>query len=121
MKDGGRLSAAIEILTEIETRHRPVQPALRDWGNAHRFAGSGDRTAIGNLVFDALRNKASLSARMGEGSPRALALATYVLSWGNAVETLVEKIAADRHAPEVLSEAENIQAFRRVGRRNHSL
>ena len=107
MKDGGRLAAAIEVLTEVETRHRPVQVALKDWGAAHRFAGSGDRTVIGNLVFDALRNKASLAARMKDGAPRALALATYCLTWAKGIDALVEALSQDRHAPEALSEAES--------------
>ncbi|WP_269582148.1 RsmB/NOP family class I SAM-dependent RNA methyltransferase [Roseibium sp. Sym1] len=106
MKDGGRLAAAIEVLTEVETRHRPVQIALRDWGASHRFAGSGDRTVIGNLVFDALRNKASLAARLGDGSPRALALATYCLTWAKGLEALVAVLEEDRHAPEALSDRE---------------
>ncbi|MCX2722746.1 RsmB/NOP family class I SAM-dependent RNA methyltransferase [Roseibium salinum] len=106
MKDGGRLAAAIEVLTEVETRHRPVQIALRDWGAAHRFAGSGDRTVIGNLVFDALRNKASLAALMQDETPRALILATYSCTWQKGVEALAETLSGDRHAPEPLSEAE---------------
>jgi len=106
MKDGGRLAAAIEVLTEVDTRHRPVQVALRDWGAAHRFAGSGDRTVIGNLVFDALRNKASLSARMRDGRPRALALATYCLTWAKGIDALAETLDQDRHAPDALTEDE---------------
>jgi 16S rRNA (cytosine967-C5)-methyltransferase len=106
MKDGGRLAAAIEVLTEVETRHRPVQVALKEWGSAHRFAGSGDRTVIGNLVFDALRNKASLGARMGDGSPRALALATYCLTWDKGLSALQDVLAQDLHAPDPLSDAE---------------
>lgn len=106
MKDGGRLAAAIEVLTEVETRHRPVQIALRDWGAAHRFAGSGDRTAIGNLVFDALRNKASLAEAVQEGTPRALILATYALTWEKGVPALTEVLAQDQHAPEALTDEE---------------
>lgn len=106
MKDGGRLSAAIEVLTEVETRHRPVQLALKDWGASHRFAGSGDRTVIGNLVFDALRNKASLGARMKDGSARAVVLATYCLNWGKGLQALSDVLAQDHHAPEALSDAE---------------
>ncbi|MBN9670558.1 RsmB/NOP family class I SAM-dependent RNA methyltransferase [Roseibium aggregatum] len=106
MKDGGRLAAAIEVLTEVNDRHRPVQLALRDWGAAHRFAGSGDRTVIGNLVFDALRNKASLASVMGTDAARSLVLATYVRSWGKGVPSLVEALANDRHAPDSLSEDE---------------
>ncbi|WP_417674202.1 RsmB/NOP family class I SAM-dependent RNA methyltransferase [Roseibium sp.] len=106
MKDGGRLSAAIEVLEEVESRHRPVQNALKDWGTAHRFAGSGDRTVIGNLVFDALRHKASLAGRVGSDSPRLLALATYALTWENGLERLETVLSEDQHAPEALSEAE---------------
>ncbi len=106
MKDGGRLAAAIEVLDEVERRHRPVQVALKEWGSAHRFAGSGDRTVIGNLVFDALRNRASLSAHMQDDSPRALALATYVLTWDKGLEALTTVLCEDRHAPEPLTDAE---------------
>ncbi|XYK81076.1 MAG: RsmB/NOP family class I SAM-dependent RNA methyltransferase [Labrenzia sp.] len=106
MKDGGRLAAAIEVLDEVERRHRPVQVALKEWGSAHRFAGSGDRTVIGNLVFDALRNRASLSAQMQDDSPRALALATYVLTWDKGLEALTTVLSEDRHAPEPLTETE---------------
>ncbi len=106
MKDGGRLAAAIEVLTEVETRHRPVQVALRDWGSSHRFAGSGDRTVIGNLVFDAMRNKASLGAAMKDGSPRALILATYANTWQKGIEALLEALANDQHAPAPLTEDE---------------
>ena len=96
MKDGGRLAAAIEVLSEVATRHRPVQLALRDWGAAHRFAGSGDRTIIGNLVFDALRNRLSLAAQMASDSPRALVLATYALVWNIGTAKLTDVIEADR-------------------------
>ena len=39
MRDGGRLAAALEVLTEIETRRRPVRLALKAWGDAARYAG----------------------------------------------------------------------------------
>lgn len=116
MKDGGRLAAAIEVLDEVNSRHRPVQHALKDWGSAHRFAGSGDRTVIGNLVFDALRNRASLAAMMNSETPRALALATYARTWGNGVEALKGVLAADIHAPEAMS-AEEIGLLEDAGPR----
>ena len=37
---------------------------MKDWGVSHRFAGSGDRAAIGNLVFDALRTRSMRSERI---------------------------------------------------------
>ena len=50
MRLGGRVQAAIEVLADMEKRKRPVAETLRDWGKSHRFAGSGDRAAIGNIV-----------------------------------------------------------------------
>ena len=68
MRLGGRLAGAIEVLADIETRKRPVADALKDWGLAHRFAGSGDRAAIGNIVYDALRMKLSHAYLMDSDS-----------------------------------------------------
>ena len=67
MRMAGRVAAAIEVLNEIFDRHRPASEALKDWGKAHRFAGSGDRHAIGTLVFDVLRQRNSLADAMGDG------------------------------------------------------
>ncbi len=39
MTPGARVSAAIEVIAEIEARRRPATDALKDWGLAHRFAG----------------------------------------------------------------------------------
>lgn len=105
MKAGGRLAAAVEVLTDVETRRRPVTDALKDWGLNHRFAGSGDRTAIGNLVHDALRRRNSLAHVMGDSSPRALVLAAYAMVWGRGVDGLTLALA-EPHAPEPLTEAE---------------
>ena len=59
MTPAARLAAAIEIFENIGVQRRPASDALKDWGLAHRFAGSGDRAAIAGLVYDALRRKAS--------------------------------------------------------------
>ncbi|MXN64421.1 methyltransferase domain-containing protein [Stappia sp. GBMRC 2046] len=106
MKDGGRIAAAIDVLTDIESRRRPVQDALKDWGISHRFAGSGDRVAIGNLVFDALRAKASLSYMLDDAGPRALAIGVYAISWGRGVEGIATAFDADKHAPPALTDKE---------------
>ncbi|MHA1165295.1 MAG: RsmB/NOP family class I SAM-dependent RNA methyltransferase [Alphaproteobacteria bacterium] len=106
MKPAGRLQAAIEILSDIEQRHRPASLALADWGRGHRFAGSGDRAAIGNIVYDALRHRASIAWLMGSERPRSLALGVMVFHWGETHETLSEMFSGDVHAPEPLNEAE---------------
>jgi 16S rRNA (cytosine967-C5)-methyltransferase len=99
MRLAGRLSAAIDVLADIEARKRPVSEALKSWGLNNRFAGSGDRAAIGNLVYDALRRRASHAHRMGSDDPRSLILAVAVADWGETPETLAAAFAEDRHAP----------------------
>ena len=106
MTPAARASAAIEILADMEERKRPAAEALKDWGTSHRFAGSGDRAAIGNLVFDCLRNRASAAFAMGEGAPRALVLRTLVSQWQMTPEQVADLADGSRHAPQPLSEAE---------------
>jgi 16S rRNA (cytosine967-C5)-methyltransferase len=103
MTPGARASAAIEVLTDIAMRKRPAADALKDWGLAHRFAGSGDRAAIGNLIFDALRMRASSAYAMGEDSPRALVLRTFVSGWGLTPEAVGALADGGRFAPAPLT------------------
>jgi len=110
MRLPGRLSAAIAVLTDVETRKRPVSEALKAWGLNNRFAGAGDRAAIGNLVYDALRRRASHAALMGSDSPRALVLAVAVRDWHEDPAALSESFAGDSHAPEPLAEEEIARA-----------
>lgn len=106
MRPAGRIQAAIEVLTDIEERHRPASLALADWGRAHRFAGSGDRAAIGNIVYDALRHRASIAWRMGSQEPRALALGVMAFHWDESAESLGVMFLDDPHAPPPLNDAE---------------
>jgi 16S rRNA (cytosine967-C5)-methyltransferase len=106
MRLPGRLAAAIEVLADLEARKRPVAEALKAWGLNNRFAGAGDRAAIGNLVYDALRRKASHAWGMGEDTPRALVLSVAVREWGESPEGLNDAFAADTHGPEIISAEE---------------
>lgn len=99
MRLPGRVAAAIEVLADIERHHRPVAEALKAWGLANRFAGAGDRAAIGNLVYDALRARASHAFMMGDDGPRALALSVLVRDWGEDPGGLEAAFATDPHAP----------------------
>ena len=106
MIPAARASAAIEVLADIAKRKRPAADALKDWGLAHRFAGSGDRAAIGNLVFDSLRKRASSAFAMGDDSPRALVLRTLVSSWGLTPEAVSALADGGRFAPPPLTPEE---------------
>jgi len=75
---------------------------LRDWGNAHRFAGAGDRAAIGNLVYDALRRRASTAWLAGGDTPWHLAIGTVVRAGGIDPDDLNGAFADDARAPRAI-------------------
>lgn len=106
MTPAARLSAAIEILSDIAARRRPAADALKDWGLAHRFAGSGDRAAIASLVYDALRRRASASWIMADDDPRAVMIGMLRLQYGFAEPTVAALFDGARFAPAPLTEQE---------------
>jgi 16S rRNA (cytosine967-C5)-methyltransferase len=101
-----RCSAAIEVLTDIAERRRPAADALKDWGLAHRFAGSGDRAGIASLVYDALRRRSSAAWIMGSDTPRAILIGALRLQQGLAATSVASLFSGDRFAPEPLSDVE---------------
>ena len=73
MTPGARAAAAIEVLDRI-LAGAPAERALTNWGRASRFAGSGDRAAVRDIVFDALRRRRSAAVRGGGMTGRGLVL-----------------------------------------------
>ena len=59
MTPSARVQAAIEILDAVIGAARgqgaPADRLIADWFKAHRFAGSKDKRAIRELVYDAIR------------------------------------------------------------------
>jgi len=106
MTPAARLSAAIEVFADIEARRRPAADALKDWGLAHRFAGSGDRAAIAGLVYDALRRKSSSAWLMGEATPRAVLIGMLRRERGFDVAAIAALCNGARYAPAPLTDAE---------------
>jgi 16S rRNA (cytosine967-C5)-methyltransferase len=106
MTPGARLSAAIEVLAEIEAQRRPATDALKAWGLARRFAGSGDRAAIAGLVYDALRRKASATFLMGADGPRALMLGMLRLERKLDEEAVARLCDGAGHSPAPLAAPE---------------
>jgi 16S rRNA (cytosine967-C5)-methyltransferase len=106
MRPGAQIRAAAEVLEEVLARHQPAAVALAGWGKSHRFAGSGDRAAIGNLVYDALRRRRSLAAQMDTDTPRALALAAAPRALGLSADAVISGADGSPYALAPLSEAE---------------
>ncbi len=106
MTPSARLAAAIEVLGAIQSERRPAADALKAWGLAHRFAGSGDRAAIAGVVYDALRRRSSSAYLMGEESPRALALGMLKRERGMETHAIAKLADGSRFAAAPLSEDE---------------
>jgi 16S rRNA (cytosine967-C5)-methyltransferase len=103
MKLAGRVQAAIDVLHEVLTRHRPASEALKDWGKAHRFAGSSDRHAIGTLVYDGLRQRSFAAAQGGADDARHIILGVLRSDWGMSVEDIAA-LADGQHGPVALTD-----------------
>jgi 16S rRNA (cytosine967-C5)-methyltransferase len=106
MTPAAHVSAAIEALEDLWLRRRPAADALKDWGLAHRFAGSKDRAAIASLVFDALRKRASAAFVMGSDAPRAIMLGALREARGLDLEAIAALCSGAGHAPAPLSDEE---------------
>ena len=101
MTPSARLAAAIDILEGFGTTTQPADRFLKDWFRTRRFAGSGDRREITELVFHVLRHRAAFAHRMGREGPRALVIAALVAE-GKDPATLF----TGGYGPEPLSQAE---------------
>ncbi|MGR3824442.1 MAG: RsmB/NOP family class I SAM-dependent RNA methyltransferase [Salipiger marinus] len=101
MTPGARLQAAAEILDRIAAGAAAEQ-ALLGWSRASRFAGSKDRAAVRDHVFDALRRWRSSAAAGGAETGRARILGL-LRQAGTDPDTLFDGAG---HAPAPLTEAE---------------
>ncbi|PZX47337.1 16S rRNA (cytosine967-C5)-methyltransferase [Roseinatronobacter thiooxidans] len=73
MTPAARLQAAAEILDQT-LNGMPAEQALTRWARNSRYAGSKDRAAVRDIVFDALRCKRSFAHLGGAETGRGLIL-----------------------------------------------
>src|SRR5436305_14463276 len=106
MTPSARLSAAIDLIETIDTQRVPAAKALKEWGTAHRYAGSGDRAAIAGLVWDVLRRRASSAWVLDADTPRARVLGMLKVERGLDVDAIAALCDGGRFAPAPLSDAE---------------
>ena len=105
MLPAARISAAIEVLDRM-LGGSPLEPALTNWGRANRFAGSGDRAAIRDLVFDAWRCKRSYAALGGGDTGRALMLGRLRARGDDPAAVFT----GQGHAPAAITDADTARA-----------
>jgi 16S rRNA (cytosine967-C5)-methyltransferase len=98
---GARVAAAIEILDSVQSG-QPAEQALTRWARSSRFAGSGDRAAIRDYVYDALRHWRSDAVRGGGVSGRARMIGR-LRAQGNDIAALFNAMG---HAPAPLTPEE---------------
>lgn len=101
MTPAARYGAAIEILDQI-LDGMPVEKALTSWARRSRFAGSKDRAAIRDHVFEGVRRKRSASALGGAGTGRGIVLG---LLRGQGIDP-ASVFTGEGHAPRALTDAE---------------
>lgn len=101
MTPAARAAAAITVLDRV-LAGQPAEQALTNWGRASRFAGSGDRAAVRDLVFDALRCRRSFAALGGAETGRGLILGRMRAQGIDPASIFT----GDGHAPKSLSATE---------------
>ncbi len=106
MTPAAKLAAAIDVFASLEADRRPANDALKAWGLAHRFAGSGDRAGIAGLVYDALRRRASSAWLMGAETPRAILLGMLKRERGMDTGAIAKLADGSGYGPPALTDDE---------------
>lgn len=73
MTPQARAAAAIGCLDRV-LAGEPAERVLTNWARANRYAGSGDRAAVRDIVFDGLRRRRSAAAVGGAETGRGIVL-----------------------------------------------
>ncbi len=101
MRPEARVAAAIDILDDI-LAGAVAERCLTGWARNHRFAGSGDRAAIRDLVFDVLRKMRSCAWVGGSMTGRGLVLGALRMQGQDPGQFFT----GEGHAPAALTDVE---------------
>ncbi len=102
MTPAAQYGAANDVLDRI-IAGQAAEPALQGWARQNRYAGSKDRAAIRDHVFDVLRRKRSTAAMGGGDDGRAMIIGL-LRQQGKALDAV---FGAGGYAPEGLTEGES--------------
>lgn len=103
MTPAARVAAAADLLDDV-LAGAPAEQALLRWSRASRFAGSGDRVAVRDLVFQALRRRNSYAALGGALTGRGLMIGL-LRDTGQDLDQVFTGIG---HAPAALTKDESL-------------
>ncbi|PIB24853.1 hypothetical protein BFP76_06710 [Amylibacter kogurei] len=101
MTPAARYASAIDILDQIFDG-ASAEKTLTNWARKNRFAGSKDRAALRDIVFDCLRCKRSYQHRAGQTGGRGVVL-------GHLLDNDLKPqdiFCGEGYAPDTLSETE---------------
>ncbi|GAA4229656.1 16S rRNA (cytosine967-C5)-methyltransferase [Sagittula marina] len=101
MTPAARVQAAIEILDRVQAGEA-AEKALTSWGRRARFAGSKDRAAIRDHVFDVLRMWRSTAALGGGETGRARMIGLFRAHGQDPAELFT----GQGHAPMAMTDVE---------------
>jgi 16S rRNA (cytosine967-C5)-methyltransferase len=105
MTPAARIQSAIEILSGLDETKLPADRYLRDWFRVRRYAGSKDRAAVAQTVYDVLRHRGSLAWRMGREDARSLVIGS-LLSQNNSSDDIARLFDGTGYGPAPLTENE---------------
>ena len=110
MTPAARVAAAVAVLDRV-LAGAAAEPALIGWARGARYAGSGDRAAVRDLVYDSLRRRGRHALRAGLSGaedPRLTGRALLIGALAEAGGDVDALFTGEGHAPPPLTEAERI-------------
>lgn len=106
MKTSARLQGAIEILQSILLDNIQPDKAFTSWGRAHKFAGSSDRRAIQDTVYDVLRHLGTLKYYCGGTNPRLLVAGWIVFVKKQPAAAMFDLFLGEKYGPKPFEKQE---------------
>lgn len=107
MTPAARLAAAIDVLDVILTAGQVAERALTNWARSNRYAGSKDRAAVRDVVYDCLRCRDSYAHAAGMFTARGI-MSGRMLVRGEDIDAC---FTGEGYAPSRLEEAERGVVF----------
>ena len=107
MTPAARLAAAASVLDSIAQGRAPAEVVIKAWGAANRYAGSKDRRAVAERVYQVLRARGRLVAAMGgREDGRALVVGALAFLDKLSLEEIEALHSGEGYGPRPLSKQE---------------